>query len=173
MVDEVERLEAVDRSGLASAIALICGDPALAEEALQEALVRAWQKAKAGDEVASWPAWVVTVALNHTRNHFRRLGKERAALRLLAVRLEAPPRELADRVASSVDLVRAMSKLTRREREVVALHYRLDMSLSDVAASLGVEEGTVKTLLHRARAHLLPLVEDRGPSRIDIDRRIG
>ncbi len=173
MGDEVERLEAVDRPGLASAIALICGDPALAEEALQEALLRAWQKAKAGDEVASWPAWVVTVALNHTRNHFRRLSRERAALRLLASRLDSPQKELAERVANSVDLVRAMSRLSRREREVVALHYRLDMSLSDIAKSLGIEEGTVKTLLHRARSHLLPLVEDRGPSRIDTDRRIG
>ncbi|MGO9344715.1 MAG: RNA polymerase sigma factor [Acidimicrobiales bacterium] len=173
MGDEVERLEAVDRAGLASAIALICGDPGLAEEALQEALVRAWQKVKAGDEVASWPAWVVTVALNHTRNHFRRLGRERSALRLLAGQLEPRQKELADRVASSVDLVRAMSKLTRREREVVSLHYRLDMSLSEIANAVNVEEGTVKTLLHRARARLLPLVADHASARLDIERRIG
>ncbi len=94
-------------------------------------------------------------------------------MRLLASRLDSPQKELAERVANSVDLVRAMSRLSRREREVVALHYRLDMSLSDIAKSLGIEEGTVKTLLHRARSHLLPLVEDRGPSRIDTDRRIG
>ena len=116
MAEDVERLEAVDRASLASAISLICGDPALAEEALQEALLRAWQKVKAGGEVASWPAWVVTVALNHTRNHFRRLGRERAALRRLANQLEPMQHgEFTDRIASSVDLVRAMSSLTRRD----------------------------------------------------------
>ena len=169
----MERLEGVDRRGLTSAIALICGDPALAEEAMQEALLHAWQKAKAGDEVASWPSWVVTVALNHTRNHFRRLGRERAALRQLAVRLEPADKDPADKVSSGIDLVRAMSKLTRREREVVALYYRLDMPLSDIAKSLGVAEGTVKTLLHRARGRLLPLVGDRSRSQISTDRRIG
>jgi RNA polymerase sigma factor (sigma-70 family) len=172
--EEVERLEAVDRSSLASAISLICGDPALAEEALQEALLRAWQRAKAGGEVASWSAWVVTVALNHTRNHFRRLGRERAALRRLANQLEPMKHgEFADRIAGSVDLVRAMSSLTRREREVVALHYRLDMPVSEIARALGVDEGTVKTLLHRARGRLLPLVKDRASTPFDIDRRIG
>jgi RNA polymerase sigma-70 factor (ECF subfamily) len=173
MVDDGEPLEAIDRSSLASAISLICGDPALAEEALQEALLRAWQKAEAGDQVASWPAWVLTVALNHTRNHFRRLGRERAALRRLAGQLEPMQREFTDRVASSVDLVRAMSRLTRREREVVALRYRLDMSVSEIADALNVEEGTVKTLLHRARARLLPLVKDRTSAPLAIDRRIG
>ena len=147
--EQLRRLEALDRSGLASAVCLICGDPALAEEVVQEAFVRAWQKAKTGGEVDSWPSWVLTVALNQTRNHFRRLGRERAALRRLAGQLDPVQREFADRVAGTVDLVRAMSELTRREREVVALHYRLDMSVSDVADALNVDEGTVKTLLHR------------------------
>lgn len=171
--DQLERLEAVDRASLASTVSLICGDPVLAEEGVQEALLKAWQKAKAGGEVDSWRSWVLTVALNHTRNHFRRLGRERTALKRLAVQLEPVQREFADRVASSVDLVRAMSELTRREREVVALHYRLDMSVSEIANTLNVNEGTVKTLLHRARARLLPLVTDRASSRSDFDRRIG
>jgi RNA polymerase sigma-70 factor (ECF subfamily) len=171
--EQIRRLGEVDRSSLASAVCLICGDPALAEEVVQEALLRAWQKAKAGGEVDSWPSWVLTVALNQTRNHFRRLGRERKALRRLAGELEPLQREFTDRVASNVDLVRAMSDLTRREREVVALHYRLDMPISEIAIALQVSEGTVKTLLHRARARLRPLVNDQGSSRHHVDRRIG
>lgn len=169
--ERLRRLEALDRVGLASAVCLVCGDPALAEEVVQEAFLRAWQKAKTGDEVDSWSSWVLTVALNQTRNHFRRLGRERAALRRLAGQLDPNQREFADRVAGTVDLVRAMSALTRREREVVALHYRLDMSVSEIGDALNVSEGTVKTLLHRARARLLPLVKDRTSSRSDLDRR--
>jgi RNA polymerase sigma factor (sigma-70 family) len=171
--EQLRRLETIDRSSLASAVSLICGDPVLAEEAVQEALLKAWQKAKAGAEVDIWSSWVLTVALNHTRSHFRRLGRERAALRSLAGQLEPLQREFADQVASSVDLVRAMSELTRREREVVALHYRLDMSVNEIAETLNVKEGTVKTLLHRARARLLPLVKERAFSRNDFGRRIG
>lgn len=41
--------------------------------------------------------------------------------------------------------------LPRSQRTVVALHYLLDMPVADVAARLGIAEGTVKTHLHRAR----------------------
>lgn len=78
--EQLRRLETIDRSSLASAVSLICGDPVLAEEAVQEALLKAWQKAKAGAEVDIWSSWVLTVALNHTRSHFRRLGRERGGL---------------------------------------------------------------------------------------------
>jgi RNA polymerase sigma-70 factor (ECF subfamily) len=166
-VPEEEGLEAVDRTGLVAALTLITGDPLLAEDAVQEALLRAWQKADAGDPVDSWPAWVVTVALNRTRNHFRSLGRERAALTRLAAEVPTTagpsPTDPADRAAASVDLLRAMTSLTRRQREVVTLYYRLDLPLAKIAAALSVSEGTVKTLLHRARARLRPLLEERNP----------
>jgi RNA polymerase sigma factor (sigma-70 family) len=160
---EVARLDQVDTHDLVSALSLICGDPHLAEEAVQEAFLRAWQKAKRAEHVDSWKAWLFTVALNETRTHFRRLGRERSALQKMAGQLEHSNStgDQSDRVTNSVDLVRAMTKLTRRQREVVTMHYRLDMAISDIGATLGVSEGTVKTLLHRARSTLLPLVEEQ------------
>ena len=47
------------------------------------------------------------------------------------------------------------------------------MPVSEIARALRVDEGTVKTLLHRARGRLLPLVKDRASAPFDIDRRIG
>jgi RNA polymerase sigma-70 factor (ECF subfamily) len=160
-------LATVDCRALASAISLICGDPTLAEEAMQEALLKGWEKARSGEQVDSWSAWIVTVALNYTRNHFRRIGRERIAFRKLALELRPDRPDPTEGVASSVDLVRAVSKLSRREREVVSLHYRLDMSVAEISVALRVQEGTVKTLLHRGREHLAPLVRSDRVSRLE------
>jgi RNA polymerase sigma-70 factor, ECF subfamily len=167
-VVELAQLDLVDTRNLVSAVALICGDPTLAEEAMQEAVLRGWQKAKRGEHVESWSSWVLTVALNHTRSHFRRVGRERVALQRLARQLENrhQGRDRDDQIASAVDLLRAMRKLTRRQREVVTMHYRLDITVAEIATSLGVSEGTVKTLLHRARIALLPLVEEKPPKNV-------
>jgi RNA polymerase sigma factor (sigma-70 family) len=155
----------VDRRNLVSAVSLICGDPVLAEEAMQEAMLRAWQKAKSGEPVEAWPQWILTVALNQTRDHFRRLRSERSALNRLAGQLGSAGDDHSERVSNSVDLVRAMRGLTRRQREVVTLFYRLDLPVTAIATTLGIEEGTVKTLLHRARTKLAPLVSERLPER--------
>ena len=151
----------IDRRSLLSAVTLICGDRLVAEEAIQEAMLRAWQRAKQGEPVDSWPKWILTVALNQTRSHFRRLRTERTALRRLAQEIAADSGDHGDRVTSGVDLVRAMSTLTRRQREVATLFYKLDMTVSEVAATLQIGPGTVKTLLHRARSQLRPLVKER------------
>jgi RNA polymerase sigma-70 factor (ECF subfamily) len=57
-------------------------------------------------------------------------------------------------VGAAIDVRRALCKLTRRQREVTVLHYFCDLSVRDIAVDLHVDEGTVKTLLHRARATL-------------------
>jgi RNA polymerase sigma-70 factor (ECF subfamily) len=57
--------------------------------------------------------------------------------------------------ADHVEVARAMSTLPRRQREVAVLRYLLEMSTAEVASALGIGEGTVKSSLARARAHLV------------------
>jgi len=73
----------------------------------------------------------------------------RAALRLAAQRSgpDATPLQHGD-------VWRAVRELPRRQAQVVALHYVYDLRIGDIASTLGVTEGTVKTQLHRARATL-------------------
>ena len=52
-------------------------------------------------------------------------------------------------------MARALEALPRRQREVAVLRYLLEMSTAEVAAALGIAEGTVKSSLARARAHLV------------------
>jgi RNA polymerase sigma factor (sigma-70 family) len=71
-------------------------------------------------------------------------------------------RRLPERSVSAVtpseehmDVARALEALPRRQREVAVLRYLLEMSTAEVAAALGIAEGTVKSSLARARAHLV------------------
>ena len=61
---------------------------------------------------------------------------------------------MAPPTGDRVDVERALGTLPRREREVTVLRYYLDLDVAAIATTLRVSDGTVKTLLHRARRHL-------------------
>jgi RNA polymerase sigma factor (sigma-70 family) len=132
-----------------NAVALASGSYPAAEDAVQEALVRAWIRSERGDQVESLPSWVAAVALNLTRSGWRRTMAERRARRRFPERsVSAAPSE------EHVDVARALEALPRRQREVAVLRYLLEMSTAEVAATLGITGGTVKSSLARARARL-------------------
>ena len=149
-VDEVALREFLHTSypRLVAAVALACGSRPAAEDAVQEALLRAWEQSEKGQEIQSLEAWVTAVAMNLSRSGLRRMRSERRARsRLHTPGLEEPS---TDRV----DVERALSSLPRRQREAVVLRYYLQLDTREVASTLGVEEGTVKSTLFRARAAL-------------------
>jgi RNA polymerase sigma-70 factor (ECF subfamily) len=134
---------------LVAALTLIAGSREAAEDAMQEALARAWDRSERGEEIRSLGAWVTAVALNHARNAARR-GRFDLLLRGRLGRSPAVAAPTGDRI----DLGRALWRLPARQREVTVLHYYLDMDVHSVAEVLGVHEGTIKTSLHRARSAL-------------------
>jgi RNA polymerase sigma factor (sigma-70 family) len=141
-----------DYPRLVNAVALASGSYPAAEDAVQEALVRAWMRSERGDPIGSLPAWVAAVALNQTRSGWRRAMAERRARR----RLPEPSGSMAVTPSEDrVDVARALEALPRRQREVAVLRYLLEMSTGEVAAALGIAEGTVKSSLARARAYLV------------------
>jgi len=167
-VDEVALREFLHTSypRLVAAVALVCGSRPAAEDAVQEALLRAWERSEKGDEIRSLEGWVTTVALNLARSGLRRVRSERAArARLHTSGVGEPPS--ADRI----DVERALSTLTRRQREVVVLRYYLQLDTREMASVLHLNEGTVKSTLFRARAALAEALgidddeeaNDRGP----------
>jgi RNA polymerase sigma-70 factor (ECF subfamily) len=133
------------------AVALVAGSRAVAEDAVQEALARAWERTERGEDIDSLPAWVTRTAMNLSRSAFRRLRAELRARERPAA--SAPTAEAAGAEVRA-DLARALAALPRRQREVVGLHYHLGLPVGEVAGTLGVSEGTVKTSLHRARRAL-------------------
>jgi RNA polymerase sigma-70 factor, ECF subfamily len=142
---------ATDYARLVAAIALVTGSRPAAEDAVQEALVRAWERTMKGEAIDSLGAWVATVALNVSRSGVRRKMAERRARH----RLGAPPKTVPDgRHADTVDIERAVAALPRRQREVVVLRYLLNLNTAETATTLRINEGTVKSELSRARAAL-------------------
>ncbi len=137
---------------LVAAVALASGSRAAAEDAVQEAMLRAWERSERGEEIESLNAWVTTVAMNLSRSGLRRLRSERRAkARLRARGWTEDPAAAAGR---AIDVNRALSTLPRRQREAVVLRYYLQLDTREVAAALRINEGTVKSTLHRARTTL-------------------
>lgn len=136
---------------LARAVMAMCGDPALAEEGAQEALVRAWERVESGESLSSIEAWTVTVALNWTRSQLRRRGAERRAVtRLRSLR----PVPAAEASTLGDDVLSAVLALPQRQREVVVLHHLLDLDLIAISEITGTSVGAVKNALHHGRTAL-------------------
>jgi RNA polymerase sigma-70 factor (ECF subfamily) len=133
---------------LVAAVALIAGSRAAAEDAVQEALARAWERSSRGERIDSLPAWITTVSMNLARSGLRRLCAERRARAALM-----PPTAI-DETTDRADLARALRALPRRQREAVVLHYYLGLEVSEIAAAMRAPAGTVKSLLFRGRAAL-------------------
>jgi RNA polymerase sigma-70 factor, ECF subfamily len=134
---------------LVNAVAFVTGDLGAAEDAVQEALVRAWIRSERGEEIDSLSAWVATVALNLTRSRWRRLLAERRAMHTMPSQNTS-----GDRDGDHVDIELALTELPRRQREVTVLRYFLQFSTEETAKALGVSPGTVKNSLSKARAAL-------------------
>jgi RNA polymerase sigma-70 factor (ECF subfamily) len=142
----VRRFLATEYPRIVGAVALVAGSRAAAEDAVAEALARAWEHTDRGRAIDSLPAWVTRVALNLSKSRLRRLRVE--------TQHRGTPETAPPPTGDRVDVERALVALPRREREVTVLRYYLDLDVAGIATTLGVSEGTVKTLLHRSRLHL-------------------
>jgi RNA polymerase sigma factor (sigma-70 family) len=122
-VDEIElrRFLGEHYSRLVGAVSLVTGDLASAEDAVQEAIVRAWERTERGDQIEALDRWVAAVALNLSRSRLRRLRVERLARPRLAA-----SSQLEGLSGERIDVVHALAALPRRQREVAVLRYYLD-----------------------------------------------
>ena len=151
--------EVYDASYLRLVVQLLAltGDLADAEDAVQEAFVKALGQARTFARLDNPEAWLRTVALNHVRNRWRHLG----VARRLRPKVPGPTADYEigpDHVA----IVSALATLDLPHRTVVVLYYLADRSVGDIAAELGLPEGTVKTRLARGRQLLAPLLSETG-----------
>jgi hypothetical protein len=95
---------------------------AWAEDLVQEALVRAWERAARGEPVGSLPAWVTTVATNLARSRLRREQAERRAIERLAARGPGWVPDWPGGPAEEAEVLRELvERLSRRQREVGAM----------------------------------------------------
>jgi RNA polymerase sigma factor (sigma-70 family) len=128
-------------------MALMTGRLDIAEELAQEAFVQVckhWERVRGYDAPG---AWVHRVAVNLALSQRRRSRAERRAIARVGSR---PASAHVEHEAIREDVRTAMFRLEPADRAVVALRFFADLSVADVAAAVGVPEGTVKSRTRRA-----------------------
>ena len=128
----------------------LTGDPARAEDVVQETLLRAWQHPEVTDDKErSARAWLFTVARNMIIDDRRssRFRKESESLDADG----APEPASRDEVNAALDrlvLGDALAQLSAEHRAVIRRSYYLGWTTAQIAADLQIPEGTVKSRLH-------------------------
>jgi RNA polymerase sigma-70 factor, ECF subfamily len=138
----------------------VCGDQVEAEDAVQEAFVKAISAGSRFDRLDNPEAWLRTVALNGLRNRWRHTSVAKRLLPKLpgsVTTVELSP----DHVA----VVTALARIPYELRVVVTLHHIADEPTAHIARELGIPEGTVKGRLVKGRALLADLLSDEEESR--------
>lgn len=137
---------------------LVTGDLHEAQDAVQEAFVRAWDRRAKLDLARTPESWVRVTA---TRLAISRWRRGRRAAEAWARWGRQAPAVAGGPQPSGVAFEQALRTLPPRQRLIVTLFYVFDLSIDQVAAETGVSAGTVKTQLSRGRAALAPLLGHR------------
>ena len=129
---------------------LYLGDVHLAEDAVQETLLKAWRNADRFRGTGSEMTWITRIAINVCKSYLRSPWKRR---RVSADELD---RLFADTGDPQVDdtLPRAIMALSRPYREVIILYYYQELKAREIADILHVDVSTVTARLSRARKQL-------------------
>lgn len=138
---------------------LIARNAADAEDATQDAFVKAYYALDRFRPAEPFRPWILRIVSNEARNRRRSAGRrERLALRLAERRgpgdAAPSPDAAAARHELRASLVAALETLPEHDRLVIGYRYLLDLSEAETAAALGVRPGTVKSRLSRAMARL-------------------
>jgi RNA polymerase sigma-70 factor, ECF subfamily len=129
--------------------------PADRDDVVQEALIRAWQRWSTYDAArGSAAAWLLGIVADRCRRHRSR----RPAV--LVELVEQGEQGAARDLPVDVDLEQAITRLSRRQRQAVDLHYFVGLDVATIAEVMGCAPGTVKATLHQARARLRELLGD-------------
>jgi RNA polymerase sigma-70 factor (ECF subfamily) len=149
-----DELFAAHYQRLVRALTVVAGDAESAADAVQEAFVKAhlrWRKVGGYDDPIGW---VRRVAINQLRDGHRRSSrKERALARLATLQHTTTVQPEID------EFDRLLTALPKQQRAITALFYVDGLSVSEIAASLELSDGTVKSHLYDARQRLRPVLE--------------
>jgi len=140
---------------LVGQIYAMCGNVTEAQDCVQEAFIRAWDRRRSLDLEQAPEAWVRTVAYRLAVSRWRRARK--AFQPPDRSRAPDPP---AEPDVTRVALNRALQQIPADQRRAIVLHHLCDLPVAEVAREVGVPVGTVKARLSRGRAALAILLAD-------------
>jgi RNA polymerase sigma-70 factor, ECF subfamily len=131
-------------------------DPNDAQDAVQEACLKAWRKLHQLHPGSPIRPWFLSIVANHARS--LRRGRWWSVIRMDSVPDEGRP--AGDHVDENLDLDRELAKLSSTDRAALFLSFYLDLPLSEVGRILGISPQAAKSRVHRAVVKLrLNMVE--------------
>ncbi|MGD2070743.1 MAG: RNA polymerase sigma factor [Gemmatimonadota bacterium] len=156
------------RTAVVLALARV-GDPDVAEDVAQDALVRAWTTLHACRDPARFGAWLRTIvhrtALNRRERRERRkriFGRFQAEAAGASSGAGPAPDGWLERAGPRQELTNALEGLGSRQREVLLLHDLEGRTHREISGILGIGPGTSRKYLSEARARLRETLEEEG-----------
>jgi RNA polymerase sigma-70 factor (sigma-E family) len=159
--EAVTMLYAVHWHPLVRLATLLTRDASVAEELVQDAFVSLHRRWSALSDPAAAHGYLRTTVVNNARSALRHRGVEER-YRQPAPPEPAGPEERAVQSTEDARVLAALRTLSRRQQEVLILRYYADLSEQDIAQSLGLSKGAVKSHAHRGLAALRDALERAG-----------
>jgi RNA polymerase sigma-70 factor (ECF subfamily) len=148
----------------------ILGDPDEANEATQDTFIAALRALKSYREASTFKAWLYTIALNITRSHLRkrkalkRLQNSLTSFFRMQLKQSQSLEEITIKNERDAEVWKALEKLGEKHRLPIVLRYYHDLSSSEIAEILKINEGTVYSRLSIARERLRAELDGHLPS---------
>ncbi|HAL45344.1 MAG: hypothetical protein A2Y12_01880 [Planctomycetes bacterium GWF2_42_9] len=169
----VEKLILKYQDRIFNTILKLCGNEADAAELAQDSFVKAIQSLKDFRAESSFYTWLFRIAVNHTLNYCKKNNKvnfeslqneidENTGKQLkdyLVDNKSAEPSELAAKKEVNGLVLKALEKLDPQQRAVIVLRDIEQMSYNEIAQTLDMEIGTVKSRIARGRKNLRDIIE--------------
>lgn len=131
----------------------LCGSYSLADDLVQETLVKAWSHADSFQSGTNFRAWLVTILRNTYFSDYRKRSREvQDSDNVLAEQI--PVKGGQEAKATMTDVQNALNKLSPEQREILLMIGITELSYEEAAQICNVAVGTVKSRLNRARAKL-------------------
>ena len=152
-----DQIVAVFHADMYRYAAWLCRDKAIAEDVVQEAMLRAWKSLDALRDDAAAKQWLLTIVRRENARYFERRRLETVDIDNLtasqaALLAEQPNDELDD-------MRQAIYELDDDYREPLVLQVLMGYSTNEIAEQMELKQGAVLTRLHRARAKLREQME--------------
>lgn len=154
-----EQLFTANYPKLAGWVRRLVDDDDTAHEIASEAFVRLLSKWTNPAKLDNPQSYLYMIATNLVRDHWRKLERERRAMRSVSASAEAEP--FTD-PAQDVDVRELIQQLPSRLRDPFLLHYYAGFGIREIAVLLKRPEGTIKADLYHARARLKEALAERG-----------
>ena len=158
--DQFEQLYEEHADPLLGFLVYRTGDRALAEEILADTFERVLgSRSRFNPKRGGVKTWIYSIALNRLRDLIRKREAEERALGRSEAGAPVAAGDATGRVEERSTVAAALSQLDEMEREAVALRYGADLSVAEVAATLGVKVSTAEGRIYRGLRNLRDLLE--------------